>query len=388
MQIKLKKNHSLNLGYQFVYNSTSTDLLSQASANFEEDNIDDDDTLGGKGTSHTLYSEYLYDTKNTFLRFGLRNSLLSNSIEKFFFEPRMFSSIKLIKNLRLTSSFELKNQQIVQLNTFESQINFSGEFLGLPNSDNFWVISGTSDNELEELQIIRSQQFTLGLLYSKKGWHFDVEGYYKSIKDTSFTRNILALLATSSSDELFINSKEKRWGVDFLLKKRVQNYRIWLGYTWSKTLVSLPVIQKRKFPNSFDQTHVLNISQTLKIKKLELSLGWNWATGRPFSILEDINLNDDDFFFSAINKNGLNSERFKNYHRLDASATYRFYFDAEKKVSSLIGLSLRNIYNRRNKIGQKFQFETDQDNVEDVSIQNLSIESLRFTPDLVFRINF
>ncbi|WP_010177729.1 TonB-dependent receptor [Aquimarina agarilytica] len=380
---KLGKSHSLHTGYQFTHNETDITIFNTFTGADDEEITDL--FIKGKGSNHTFYNEYIYNFKKIYLRIGLRNSLLSNSNKSLFFEPRMFLSTPLSKNLQLTSSFELKNQQSIQVDTFASEFNETDAPPTLPNGDRLWILSGAKNDEiLREFQIIKSRQVTLGLLYAKKGWHVDLEGYYKNLNDTSFTNNFL-LTITSTADEFVTNSKEERWGVDFLLKKRIQNYRFWLSYTWSKTSVSIPSVQAKTFPNNFDQPHVLNISQTLKIKKLEFALGWNFASGRPFS-----NFSTNEFSGSLVEFNidpkGFNAERLKNYHRLDASTTYRFSLDQKKKINGLIGFSIRNIYNQKNEIGQEFQLNFNDETGS--ILQSFNTASLQFTPDFLFRLNF
>ena len=383
LDVKFKNKHHLKLGYQFTYNQIDNFMFTTFTNAFEEDEFDD--TIVGTSTSHTLYNEYIYDSKKTYLRFGLRNSLVINSNPRLLIEPRIFASTEILKNLRLTTSFELKNQQITQIDTFNSETNDIDGIASLPNGDQLWVLAeGKGDEDLKELQITKSRQFTLGLLYNKIGWNIDLEAYYKDLNDTSFTTNFLLLVANVTQD-FFINSKEKRWGVDFLLKKRIQNYRFWLGYSWNTSAVSIPSIQKNIFPNNFDQTHVFNVSQTLKVKNFDFSLGWNYATGRPFTNFSN-NTNSDDIAPITISPDGLNSERFKNYHRLDASATYRFSFGSSKKTTGLLGVALRNIYNRKNEIGQEFRVVIDTNDNSEIETNNIT--SLRFTPDFVLRLNF
>ncbi len=386
LDMKFKNKHLLKFGYQFIYNQTENFMFTTFTDAFEDDEFND--TITAISTNHTFYNEYIYDSKKAYLRLGLRNSLLNNSSNRLFIEPRIFASIEFLKNLRLTTSFELKNQQITQLDTFNSETNDLDGIASLPNGDQLWIIAeGKGDPDLRELQITKSQQFTLGLLYDKKGWNIDLEGYYKNLNDTSFTSNFL-LLAADITDDFFINSTEKRWGIDFLLKKRIQNYRFWLSYSWNTSAASIPIFQENTFPNSFNQTHVFNISQTLKVKKFDFSLGWNYATALPFTEFTNNTVFDNALI--TISPDGLNSERFtKNYHRLDASATYRFSLGNSKKTTGLLGVALRNIYNRKNEIGQEFRVVVNENDNNIISrIKPNNITSLRFTPDFVFRLNF
>ncbi len=380
----LNKKESLDVGYQFTYNQTGYEIktIFLDDPGFEDGGT----TLDGNGTNHTIYSEYKYKTSKTFVNIGLRGSQVSNA-NTFFIEPRMFSSYKLWNDFTLSTSAELKNQQLNNYLTYNSAF---GTIKTLPVADNVWILSNNSSNNEEVnfpfINVVKSMQFTLGALYTYKGWNFDLEGYYKKITDISSLSDLVLDLAVPDDDDTIIfYGKEERIGVDFLLKKRIHNYRFWAGYSLSKTITSFPFVQDSYYNGNYDQHHVFNLSQTLQVKKFEFSLGWNYASGRPFTkIFRD----DDDIDGAFIDPRGINSSRFKPYHRLDASVTYRFPLNTSDGAHGMgmIGISLRNIYNRKNTISQGFREIQDED--FNFYLEGFENKSLRFTPDFVLRFNF
>ncbi|WP_343914282.1 TonB-dependent receptor plug domain-containing protein [Aquimarina litoralis] len=377
LHLPIAKKHSLNVGYQFTYNRTEYELFESS---FPEDVV----ALKGNGTNHTLYSEYKYKTPRTFINIGLRGSQLSN-VNAFFIEPRMFSSYQLSDNFTLNTSAELKNQQLNNYLTYNST---GGIFPTLPVSDNVWILSSNSteglDNEDIFVRVVKSMQFTLGGLYTYKGWNFDIEGYYKKINDVSSLSDIILDLAQPDIDDSTVfYGEEERIGVDILLKKRIRNYRFWTGYSYSKTISSFPLVQDSYFPGNFDQRHVFNFSQTLTVNNFEFAMGWNYATGRPFTKLFR---DDNDFDGTITDPTGINSSRYKDYHRLDISALYRFKLDRDKDWKGMVGVSIRNLYNRKNVISQGYRENVDEN--FNFFIESFDNESLRFTPDLVLRFNF
>jgi len=372
-------NKSLNLGYQFSYNETNY----ETEFDFSGDDLETElFSLTGNGTNHTLYSEYKYKTPKTFLNLGFRASQLSN-VNSFFLEPRIFASYELFKNFTLNTSAELKNQQLNNYLTYTSSF---GLVPTLPVSDNVWILSDNSSLDgIPPIRVLRSSQFTLGGLYSYQGWHFDLEGYYKKINDVSSLSDlVLDLASPEGNDSLIFYGEEERIGFDFLIKKRFQNYRFWAGYSLSKTIATFPLVQDSYFDGNFDQRHVFNLSQTLKVKDFEFALGWNYATGRPFTRI----IPTPNDFGATIDPRGINSSRFKDYHRLDASVVYRFDSgEAKKNWNGLIGFSLRNLYNRKNVISQGFREINTQNSPLSV-LEGFQNESLRLTPDFVVRFNF
>ncbi|MDH7447717.1 TonB-dependent receptor plug domain-containing protein [Aquimarina sp. 2201CG14-23] len=382
LHLPITKKHSIDIGYQFTYNQTgfeSKNFFSDGFSSFE-----DEFSINGNGTNHTLYSEYKYKTSKTYINIGLRGSQLSN-VNSFFIEPRVFSSYELWDNFTLNTSAELKNQQ---LNNYLTNNSPFGEVQALPVSDNIWILSNNSFEgegiEGTPIRVLKSMQFTLGALYTYNGWNFDMEGYYKKITDiSSLSDFILDLALPDEDDTVIFYGEEERIGIDFLVKKRINNYRFWASYSLSKTISSFPLIQDSYYRGNFDQRHVFNLSQTLKVNHFEFALGWNYATGRPFTRLFR---DDDDLDGTITDPRGINSSRFKDYHRLDTSVVYRFKLDKEKDWNAMIGISIRNLYNRKNVIGQNYQENVDGD--FNFFVESLDNQSLRFTPDLVLRFNF
>lgn len=57
------------------------------------------------------------------------------------------------------------------------------------------------------------------------------------------------------------------------------------------------------------------------MKDFEFALGWNYSSTRSFTKLT---LNENAEFGLELDPDGINTSRFKDYHRLDASVIYRF----------------------------------------------------------------
>jgi len=86
----------------------------------------------------------------------------------------------------------------------------------------------------------------------------------------------------------------------------------------------------------------------------------------------------------------VNAKRLPHYQKLDFSSTYKFSLSKRKKIEGKIGLSLFNIFNKKNILDRTYEVkfvnlpgETEkQDVVETDKI------SLGFTPNIVFRLSF
>ena len=217
-----------------------------------------------------------------------------------------------------------------------------------------------------------------GFFLNQDGWKLDVESYYKRIDGlTSFTRGF----GSSSSTAEYAFGTSKVRGIDVLVKKKINRFRTWLGYSYSKNDFEFPDLQAATFPGTFDQRHILSWSGSYKYKQFQFSLGWQFATGRPYSV--PIGLNDDgDVIYGE-----QNTLRLNNYHKLDLSAFYDFYLDTENKTRARLGLSVINLYNRDNQIDRTYGNE-NSNGVFTGNIVERTTVGLGITPNLVFRVYF
>ncbi|NAS31072.1 TonB-dependent receptor plug domain-containing protein [Flavobacteriaceae bacterium R38] len=356
---KLNKHHTITSGYQFENNEVSFDL-NQVDAGL------DGLAINSRGiiNSHTLFSEYKFTNKIIHAIGGLRATFLSfNDI--FNLEPRIHLEANIVDDLKLKSSAEIRYQSISQI------IDFINTNIGLNNQ--VWSLT----NDFTPL--LQSRQISFGVLYNKNNWSVDLEAYYKKISGvTSFTNGFGSdVLENSFEGESTIK------GFDLLVKKKLRDFRFWFGYSLGKTDFNFPDIQESDFPGNFDIRHSLQIAATYNWKPFQFSLGWNYRTGIPFTEAPTVVENNGEFF--RVNES-LNSERLPDYHRLDFSATYDFFFSKKRAVKATTGVSILNLYDRRSVLNRSFNVFLDENNNPFTSQVELS--SLRITPNLVFRISF
>ncbi len=353
---QLKENLAIKLGYELVDYYVDYNLNFNGSAIvFEEGRTE--------LATHNMYFETEHKTEKVYLRGGLRTSLYSG-VDEFFLEPRLYGHYNLNNHLKLKMSIEIKNQAISQLTSFD----FND--LGLGNA--IWVLTDKGQG----IPVLNNKQATFGFFFNKNGWKLDVEAYYKKVKGlTSFTRGFNSTIVTSE----YASGNSTVQGVDILLKKKVNRFRTWLGYTYSKNDFEFPGLQSGTFPGNFDQRHIISWTNSYKYDQFQFSLGWQFATGRPYS--EVLTLNNNELVFL-----GQNNKRLSNYHKLDVSAFYDFYFDPKNKIKARLGASIVNVYNRSNEIDRGFRVRFDENgNTNLIEQTNLG---LRMTPNIVFRVYF
>lgn len=360
----LNELSTLDLGYQFSSNKVNFEL------GFEDSEAPEDNYFESNqetNSSHAIYSDFkLKKADRWLLNLGIRANYFS-LLDKAFIEPRLHFESKLHKNVKFKVSAETLHQAVSQV------VEFNTEEFGLENQ--VWVLS-----DGKEVPILKSMQFTAGFVFNKNGWNFDIEGYYKKIDGlTSLT------LGFDNIDELFSEGKSNVLGIDILLKKKINDYRTWLSYTIMENEFTFNSINEGKpFSGNSDITHHLTWSHTYDWKNFNISLGWNIRTGIPYTRAIGILDTPEGTVIDFDNTNGA---RLPDYHRLDISTTYKFNISKNEKWRGKFGVSLLNIYDRKNVLSRTYEIRQsttqDPDNLREINKSSLGI-----TPNLVFRIEF
>ena len=169
-------------------------------------------------------------------------------------------------------------------------------------------------------------------------------------------------------------------GLEFLINKRGDNYSTWLSYTYNQNDYTFESIVPQTFPNNLDVRHTVTLASTYEIKNLELGIGINYRTGRPFTQPQEDDPINNTVFPTQINFEDPNSRRLPEYFRADASATYSFRLSRTIKAEG--GVSLLNLTNRKNILNRFFRV-TEENEIE--SVENIS---LGLTPNISFRVFF
>ncbi|CAL2076159.1 TonB-dependent receptor plug domain-containing protein [Tenacibaculum sp. 190524A05c] len=315
-----------------------------------------------------VFGEYRYTSKKWFVNSGLRVSRYGK-LNKTFFEPRFYMNYNINPHFKFKSSGEIKNQAISQLITFEFNE------LGLHN--NVWALADNDD-----IPILSNYQLTTGFLFDKNNWKLDIEGYYRYTEGlTTSTRGFNSNAITDS----YFSGKSSAYGIDILIKKRIKRFRTWLSYSLSKTLFNFGDLQNGNFAGNFDQRHVISFSNTYKLKRFQFSLGWHFATGKPFSTPSGIGTftNENNETESFLEYGSQNNTRLVSYHKLDGSILYDFKLGKHKNTKARIGVSFLNIYNHTNQIDRFFNINSDNSEISEERIIGL-----RTTPNVVFRVTF
>lgn len=355
----LKNNDQLTFGYQLSNTNLEIDLSTKSNAE-PENNISL--PVHESNFKNVVFGEYALKKENSgIFKIGLR-VVHYGSLARVYLEPRLNMELPLSKALRIRAGLERRNQPISQL------IEFNQTELRLDN--NLWRLSDDV-----EFPLLQSKQFSTGLLFDKNGWTLDAEAYYKRLTGLTTYSQGFTLPQPNLSE-----GKSRIFGMDLLLKKRIHNYRFWAGYSFNDVNFTFDEIQEGSFSGNNDITHSFRISNSLQLNNFQFSLGWQYRTGVPVTLIESY---DEDT--GRVNFGPLNAGRLPDFHRLDASAIYEFDLDG-KNSRMQIGLSALNIYNRV--VPLSIVHRTSQQNGELILDQVIYRRSLGFTPNITFRLFF
>lgn len=222
-----------------------------------------------------------------------------------------------------------------------------------------------------DIPVIRSKQVSVGVSYSKKGWLVSVDGYYKYVKGITTQsqgfQNQYEFIKTSGNYDAY--------GLDFILRKQIQNFNTWLSYSYMKSNYEFASLPEQMFPSNFDITHALTFGAAYTLDHLKFSAGLNWHSGRP--ITKPITGNE--IVNDAINFEATNSSKLEDYLRVDVSALYDFKLG--KKTNVDLGVSIWNVLDKTNEINNFYRVNNDNVNA---TLQN----SLGITPNAILRVHF
>ncbi|BAO74718.1 TonB-dependent receptor domain-containing protein [Winogradskyella sp. PG-2] len=311
--------------------------------------------------THAIFGEieWYSNTRNTYIRFGSRINYFGKLAE-FLIEPRFTINQKFWDHFRLEILGELKSQSIIQI------IDLQQDFFGIEKRR--WQLANADD-----VPLITSEQVSIGLSYNQNNLLVSLEGYYKGVNGITARSQGFQNQFQFTND---IGSYTVK-GIDFLINKRFNNFSTWLSYSFSKNDYQFEVLNNgNAFPNTLDLRHVANASLTYNLDNFKVGFGVNWHSGRPYTNPSDTQTTTN----SNIEYESPNSSRLNDYFRADISAIYNFKFS--KKIKAEVGASIWNIFNQKNFINRYYTFDSDD------SIIEIDNRSLKFTPNLSFRISF
>ncbi|WP_235021676.1 TonB-dependent receptor [Chitinophaga eiseniae] len=264
---------------------------------------------------------------------------------------------------RFMVRWDLPNQQYVQA-SFAQMTQFMHQLttpvINLPTD--LWVPS--TENIKPE------KAYSYSLSYQKQwesDWRFNINLYYKLLKDIVTTNTVLNIFDNSDLwEKKVINGNGFNYGSELLLEKNTGRLTGIFSYTLAWAWREFGWINGGKmFPYKEDRRH--NISMALKYRLKpgwSLSASWKFSSGAPFTLPTQIfpdydwgrNINGElDERYSPFANNQinylpyitrLNNFRLRPVHHLDLGTTV--YLGATRSIHHILTAGVYNVYSRSN----------------------------------------
>lgn len=356
---RLSDTQQLKFGTQNTENHINLQLFKKEFGSEESSDLDNYNNL------NSLYGEYALSLPGVLkLDLGLRYQYQS-VIKNNYFEPRIALVTDVSKHIKLKASTSKQFQFISQLVVLDiNDLNLSNQV---------WVASNN-----KTIPVIESNQWTGGIVYNNKSWTIDVEGYVKELVGiTSLTSNLGDL-----TNQPYSRGNSRIRGIDLLVKKRVKNYRSWVSYTLSETKYEFPNISESSFPSSHDHRQILQWVNLYQKSNFEFSLSTQLRSGQPFTQASGVGLrtNNNGIEVPFVQYEDINSDRLKNYMRLDGSVSY--HFGSEDGFHGLAVLSIQNLSNQSNILGKSYLLEPRVDGTDLPDLLEVQERGLKWTPNI------
>lgn len=274
-------------------------------------------SFDGQANTHSLFIQAKETLgKRLLLNAGARlehYSLLNAT----FLDPRILMSYQAGKKLVLKGSVGRSHQYIMR--------SFIDDFNDFRIANQVWNLAD------ENTPILEGYQATLGAIWQKGTWTFDLETYAKQ------TNNVIWQERPGNDFIGTLNSL----GMDVFLKKSWRQWEAWASYTLSRTISEFQELQHVHF----DQTHGLNAVFLYRMKRWSFSVAWQYLSGMPIVIPEI-----DPDHPNSRGQSRLTipyTDRFPAQHQLDASITHKFW-KKKGQWRGKAGFSALNVYNQPN----------------------------------------
>lgn len=361
-EFKISQNNQLDFGIQTIWNNIDYQFIQNDTTTI----IDRSD----EGFISTFYVQDRHTFKEKLiLKGGLRASHYSPTNE-FYLEPRAAFTYLLSDRIKLKAAWGKYHQFANRIVREDIQ----------QGSRDFWLLA-----DEERVPVGSSIHNIAGISYETSNWLFDVEAYYKTLDglseySTRFVPTGFGQNQTIGFDEFFHTGTGIAKGIEFLVQRKVGKFTGWASYTLGEVKYDFDAFGDEPFFANQDATHELKLVGNYKIGKFSLGATFVYATGKPYTAptgyyeLQLLDGTTSDFFEIS----DKNAARFEDYHRLDFSGTYDFNWG---NTNASLGLSLTNIYNRKNTWYNQYD-------VIEGELLETKVSLLGFTPSLFFNWSF
>lgn len=202
---------------------------------------------------------------------------------------------------------------------------------------------------------IRADQVSIGLFknLNQDSWEISAEAYYKDFRNLVDLRQGASVILTDNVETELLTGNGYAYGTEFLIRKNVGKTTGWLSYTYSRTWRRIEGISDDRWYNPrFDRPHDLTLVLNHEFNK-------QWSAGMTFiyttgqAVTFPVGSYEVDNQKLPLYGNQRNADRFPDYHRMDASVTWK-RADKGRKWRGSWNLSVYNLYGRKNPFAYQF----------------------------------
>lgn len=267
----------------------------------------------------------------------------SQDYSDFSIEPRLNLNIAI-------HSDHIVNISYMKVTQFSHLILTAGNIM----NNEIWIPSG------REIPYSYSNQYTLGWKGSFSGNRYSTEAdlYYKELFSLATYKEGYTSLQGDNNwrTKIETGGTGTAMGAEFLVKKNSGKLTGFASYSFSKATRQFPAINEgQEYIYEFDRPHKASIFLNYKLnEKLSFNATWIYQTGLPYTPAigrrYTPSLEPDEsgtmFYYEVMIYGDRNSERMKNYHRLDIGVNYTKITKGNRKA--IWTISVYNAYNRKN----------------------------------------
>ena len=380
--VQLLPNLVVKAGYDYNVKKVNFNVDYRAifEDNFAEPNF-------AEGHFHNAFTSFNYQQQNLQINGGLRVTYFVESQDKHLgYSPRFNLQYAVSDKLKLKISGGVLQQYISQLKEFGEN--------ALDLNTQVWILNNQDEEEEEEEEgnnLQAAKKIAIGLVYHHKGWLIDVEGYYNQTNGLSTLGPSFGTSNAATEIDDFSTGTSKASGIDFLIKKHWRGYQTWLNYSLSKINFNFPGLYDFSFTASNEQRHNLSFINSYTYKKWNVSLGYQYKTGLPYTNAlgvgdtSDEDIEDIDYF---VEYDDPNNQRLPNYSRLDAGISYRPTFK-NANLKAEFTFSMINLLNQTNTFRRDFYLDEVENEEEEVigrQVFGIDKQLLKRTPLISIRV--
>ena len=324
------------------------------------------DRNNSKLLTHSFFGMFQWHKKRYWdISIGLRSNYYVG-FKKLVAEPRLRINRFFGDNFQLQWTADYKHQPVVQIR----QTVLSD----LDRQQKIWRLV-----DLKRYPMLKSYQYSAGILYKKRNFNIDLDFYYKHTRGiTSYSLGFL-----NPDDPQLHQGQQKAYGIDFFGKRKWKNFSLQMSYSYLIAQRQFDGINHGKwFVSDNEIKHSFSLIANYRYKHWGISSGWKIRSGLPYTELELTEDNDGDMNEGFYEFDGINSERLPVYYRFDFSAGYHFMLSKKNNIRAKAGISLKNFTDNQVQTGMYY---TGNNSLND-RIRVIKSYSVGIIPNFSFRI--